>query len=98
MSKEAKSLSRSVTVKPRPLWLQAVRKQREAAHRHAAPLSHKVHKVPILIKREKVLFLMAGYRSTFPVSVYRATLHMSIGDTTLINTLVNNYWQLILHF
>ena len=37
-------------MKPRPLCLQAVRKQREAAHRHAAPLSHKVHKVPILIK------------------------------------------------
>ena len=29
----------SVTVKPRPLWLQAVRKQREAAYRHAATQS-----------------------------------------------------------
>ena len=64
----------SVTMKPRPLCLQAVRKQREAAHRHAAPLSHKVHKVPILIKREKVLFLTAVYRGTFLVSVYHATL------------------------
>ena len=81
--KAPKRLSRSalwlsVTVKPRPLWLQAVRKQREAAHRHAAPLSHKVHKVPILIKREKVLFLAAGYRGTFLVSVYRATLAPTI--------------------
>ena len=55
-------------------WLQAVRKQREAAQRHAAPLSNKVYKVPILIKREKVLFLRTGYRGTFLVSVYRATL------------------------
>ena len=54
--------------------MQAVRKQREAAHRHVAPLLHKVHKVPILIKSEKVLFLTAGYRGTFLVSVYRATL------------------------
>ena len=64
----------SVTMKPRPLWLQAVRKQKEAAHRHAAPLSHKVHKVTILIKRRKVSFLTIRYRSTFLVSVYRATL------------------------
>ena len=60
---------------------------REAAHRHTAPLSHKVHKVPILIKREKVLFLTAGYCGTFLVSVYHATL------TRTCNMLCHRCWS-----
>ena len=48
--------------------------ERSCTHRHAAPLSHKVHQLLILIKREKVLFLTAAYRGAFLVSVYRATL------------------------
>ena len=55
-------------------------RQREAAHIHAAPLSHKVHKVPTIINCEKVLFLTAGYRSTFLVSVYHATLFTGINE------------------
>ena len=47
--------------------------ERSCTYRHAAALSHKVHKVPILTKREQVLFIMAGYHGTFLVLVYHAT-------------------------
>ena len=56
-----------------------MRKQREAAQRHAAPLSHNIHKVPILIKREKVLFLTAGYLSSISLPC-NTSLNIIKGD------------------